>query len=146
MSDGRTPLTKLINRLYRCTQSYANEVLAKYRLGSGTYPFLLTLATKEGINQNQISRELNIDKAMSARAIKKLIQIGYIKKEGDKDDIRAFKLFLTDKARAVIPEVKEELRKWNETITKDLSEAEKNEVLNLLGKILENAKSCSNKC
>ncbi len=145
MGDGRTPLTKLINRLYRCTQSYANEVLAKYGLGSGTYPFLLTLAIKEGINQNQISRELNIDKAMSARAIKRLIQMGYIKKEGDKDDTRAFKLFLTDKARAVIPEVKEELRKWNERITKDLSEAEKNEVLNLLGKILENAQSCSNK-
>ncbi len=145
MSDERTPLTKLVNRIYRYTQAYTNEVLEKYRLGSGTYPFLLSLWVQEGVNQNQISKELNIDKAMSARAIKRLIELGYIKKVDDRKDSRAFNLYLTEKARAVVPAVKDELRVWNEMITEGLDEDGKEQVIDLLGRILENAKAYKNR-
>ena len=145
MDDGRAPLTKLTNSLYRCTQAYCNEVLEKYSLGSGTYPFLLTLFIKEGINQNQISKELNVDKAMSARAIKKLIALGYLKKEEDQKDSRAYKLYLTETAKTILPSVKEELRIWNEMITKDLSEQELEKTIDLLSKVLKNAISYKNK-
>jgi DNA-binding MarR family transcriptional regulator len=140
MNDERTPLTKLINGLYRCTQAYCNEALEKYRLGSGTYPFLLTLFVEEGINQNQISKELSVDKAMSARAIKKLIELGYVRKEENTYDLRAYKLYLTDAAKAIIPSVKEELHTWNEMITRDLSKQEEEKITHLLSKILKNAK------
>lgn len=135
-------ITRLTNMIYRCTQSHTNEVLKEFQLGSGTYPFLLMLNGNEGINQNQISRELNVDKAMSARTVKQLTALGYIKKEVDREDSRAYNLFLTDKAKAVIPKLKEELRVWNESITASMSEEEKRSLTELLGKVLENAKAC----
>ncbi|WHH57851.1 MarR family transcriptional regulator [Petroclostridium sp. X23] len=139
MKEGKPPLTKLANNLYRCTQAYANEALAKYKLSSGTYPYLLTLYEKEGINQNQISKELNIDKAMSARAIKRLIELEYLIKEEDHEDSRAYRLFLTEKGKAIVPLVKKELYRWNAVIAKGLSAQEEEAVINLLSKVLENA-------
>lgn len=141
MKDEKVPLTKLANSLYRCTQAYANEVLAKYRLSSGTYPLLLVLYKKEGINQSQVSRELSIDKAMSARAIKSLIKLGYLKKEDDTEDSRAHKLFLTHKAREIIPDILSSLDKWNIAISEGLSNEEKEQMVNSLSKVLKNAKT-----
>ena len=135
-------ITKLTNMIYRCSQSHTNEVLKELQLGSGTYPFLLMLNENEGINQNRISKELNVDKAMSARTVKQLTALGYIKKEVDREDSRAYNLFLTDKAKAVIPKLKEELRVWNESITECLSEEEKSSLMELLSKVLEHAKAC----
>ncbi|HWT75082.1 MAG TPA: MarR family transcriptional regulator [Mobilitalea sp.] len=145
MNGERKNLIKLTNCIYRGTQAYLNEVLGKYNLGSGTYPYLLMLARNEGINQNQISKELDVDKAMSARVIKKMIDIGYIRKETDQNDSRAYKLFLTEKARLVIPDIKMELRKWNDLITQNLSEQEKDVILDLLEIVLKDTKKYRNR-
>jgi DNA-binding MarR family transcriptional regulator len=141
MSEGRPSLIKLVNYLFRYTQSYTDEALAKFQLTSGTYPFLLILFHNEGINQNQISRELNVDKAMSARSIKKLIELGYIRKVGDIEDSRAYKLYLTDRARDIIPEIKTEINKWLDIISTGIDEKDKDMVIDILGKILSNVKN-----
>jgi DNA-binding MarR family transcriptional regulator len=131
----------LINRLYRYTQSYIDEALKKYELSSGTYPFLLMLNRNEGISQNQISKVLNVDKSMSARAIKRLTELGYIRRDIDESDSRANKLFLTDRARDVIPKIRVEIDRWIEIITMDSSEEEKNLAVDFLDKALTNAKN-----
>ncbi len=145
MSGTVFSIIKLTNLIYRCTQSHTNEVLKEFQLGSGTYPYLLVLYAREGINQNQISKELNVDKAMSARTVKQLITLGYIKKEEDPEDSRAYNLYLTDKAKAVIPAVKKMLREWNEIITTGMDDDEKRSMMELLGKVLENAKAVKDK-
>ncbi len=145
MQVERISLVKLTSCIYRSTQAYTNEVLSKYNLGSGTYPYLLTLYRGEGINQNQISKELDVDKAMSARAIKKLIGLEYIRKETDQKDSRAYKLYLTEKAKMIIPDVKKELQKWNDIITQNLSEQEKDTTIDLLSIVLRDTKIYRNK-
>lgn len=140
MKGEHIVLTKLIGSIYRSTQVYTNEVLEQYDLGSGTYPYLLSLYNNEGINQNQISKELDVDKAMSARVIKRLIDIGYVKKEADQADSRAYKLYLTDKGKSIIPEVKAALYHWNDVITKSLSDEQKMELDHLLSIVLSDTK------
>jgi DNA-binding MarR family transcriptional regulator len=141
MPEERKPLTMLTGIIYRSTQAYTNEVLGKFNLGSGTYLYLLTLFRKEGINQNQISKELVVDKALSARAIKKLIDLEYIRKEADPEDSRAYKLYLTEKAKKIIPDIKMELNKWNDMITQSLSEQEKDNIIDLLSIVLRDTKN-----
>lgn len=133
------PLIKFNSKIFRYTQSYMDDALRKFQLSTGSYPFLLMLKENEGINQNKISRELNVDKAMSARTIKKLIELGYLNKIGDEYDSRAYKLYLTDKAKAIIPQVIEELGKWISFITEGLDEEEKIVLVKLLSKVLNNA-------
>ena len=140
MEEGRPSLIKLTNYLYRYTQSYTDEALAKFQLSNGTYPFLLKLYHNEGISQNQVSKELNVDKAMSARAIKRLIEIGYIIKKENQEDSRAYKLFLTDKAKDIIPDIIYEINKWINLITEEISYKEKDQVIDILERILDSAK------
>lgn len=140
MSEENRALIKFVNTISRITQSYTDEAMVKLNLTSGTYPFLLVLYRKEGINQNEISRELNVDKAMSARSIKKLIYLEYIEKKEDEKDSRAYKLYLTEKGRAIVPEIKKEIQQWIKIITKDFSNNEEALLEELLSKVLSNAK------
>jgi len=140
MRKERPSLIKFTNTLYRITQAYTDEALKKYELSSGTYPFLLKLNEKEGISQNQISKELSVDKAMSARSISKLIELGYIRKENDEADSRAYKLYLTDKAKGIIPDIKCIIHNWIDIITEDFEEEEKDQIVKLAEKALNNAK------
>lgn len=139
MSEENRALIKFVNTISRITQSYTDEAMVKLNLTSGTYPFLLVLYRKEGINQNEISRELNVDKAMSARSIKKLIDLEYIEKKEDEKDSRAYKLYLTEKGRAIVPEIKKEIQQWIKIITKDLSKDEEALLEELLSRVLSRA-------
>ncbi|WP_253199682.1 MarR family winged helix-turn-helix transcriptional regulator [Clostridium gasigenes] len=133
-------LIKLNNRIFRTTQIYLDKVLKEYELSSGSYPYLLTLNENEGISQNKLSKELGCDKAMSARTITKLIKLGYLNREKDETDSRAYKLYLTEKANIVIPNILKEIHKLVHLITEDLDENEKVITIDSLNKILNNMK------
>lgn len=134
-------LIKLNNKIFRTTQVYLDKVLKKYELSSGSYPYLLALNENEGISQNKISKELGFDKAMSARTVTKLINLGYLDRKEDEADSRAYKLYLTRKAKIIIPKVLNEIHKLEGLITNDLSEKEKVITLDSLNKILNNMKN-----
>ncbi|MDP4146423.1 MAG: MarR family winged helix-turn-helix transcriptional regulator [Bacillota bacterium] len=140
MNEKTASLVRLMNKIYRCTQVYTDEALEKFQLSSGTYPYLMVLSRCEGISQKQISKELNVDKAMSARVIKKLIELGYVEKQEDEKDCRACKLFLTDKAKSIVPEIKNDINKWIGFITEGFDEEENEFVADYLEKVLFNAK------
>ncbi|MBU3092888.1 MarR family transcriptional regulator [Clostridium sp. CF011] len=131
-------LIKLNNKIFRTTQVYLDKVLKKYELSSGSYPYLLVLNENEGISQNKISKELGFDKAMSARTVTKLINLGYLDRKEDEADSRAYKLYLTQEAKIIIPNVLNEIHKLEGLITNDLSEKEKVITLDSLNKILNN--------
>jgi len=115
-------------------------VLKEYDLSSGSYPYLLTLRGNEGISQNKISEEIGCDKAMSARTITKLIKLGYLDRNKDETDSRAYKLYLTEKAKVVIPKVLEQIHKLDNLITRNLNYDEKVITIDSLNKILNNIK------
>ena len=133
-------LLKLNNKIFRTTQVYLDKVLKEYELSSGSYPYLLVLNENEGISQNKISKELGYDKAMSARTITKLIKLGYFYKKEDEADSRAYKLYLTDKAKVIIPKVLEKIHKLVNLITKDLTKEEKIITIDSLDKVLNKTK------
>lgn len=112
MSVDTSMLTKLTNSIYRCNQAYLDKKLSKFKLTTGSYPYLFVLDCFDGISQNDISKELSVDKAMSARTIKKLIELGYVKKEENKEDVRAYKLHITNKGKNLIPEIKKITQEW----------------------------------
>ncbi|HCL4437432.1 MarR family winged helix-turn-helix transcriptional regulator [Clostridium botulinum] len=136
----RNLLNKYIAMIDRASQSYLDEALKKYELSSGTYPFILALYDNEGINQNALSEYVKVDKALSARAIKRLIELEYVEKIINSKDARAYKLYLTEKAKAVVPEVRKALDGWLHIITNGLTEEEKETAECLLQNMYMNIK------
>lgn len=140
MSNNSIDIIKLTNNIYRCTQVYIDQKLDKFNLTIGTYPYLLVLSRQQGISQNEISRKLNVDKAMSARTIKKLIELGYITKDENKEDVRSYKLYITDKAKNIIPEVCEIVQEWADILVQGNNNDQIESSIDFLNNVLNNGK------
>ena len=129
----------------RRTQAHLDCTMKKLDLSSGTYPYLLALAEEEGVNLDQISKKLGVDKAMSTRTIQKLLAQGYLTKTPDAEDSRAYCLYLTKRAKETLPEIRRELDIWVDAITQGLTETEKETVVRLLISIEANADAIQSK-
>jgi DNA-binding MarR family transcriptional regulator len=137
MSATHSSVRKYISMLYRHGQSYMSKRLGYLNIGSGQYIFLTTLFKKAGISQEELSNELKIDKATTAKAIKKLEDEGYVVREIDSKDKRAYKLSLSPKGLEAIPLIQDAANDWEKIITSGLSEKEyqwAEEILSVMAK------------
>jgi DNA-binding MarR family transcriptional regulator len=127
-----------ISVIYRHLQIHLNREFTVFGFGSGQYLFFLHIAKNEGVTQKKISCHLAIDKATTAKAIKKLGELGYIRGEQDIQDRRSYKLYLTDKGKRIKPEVKKILQNTMTILSKGLSEEEKSATWSILETFLSN--------
>lgn len=129
---------KYISAIYRHLQILISAELAPYRIGSGQYIFLMTIASKEAVTQKALSEELLIDKTTTAKAIAKLEAEGYLRREVDPADNRYHLLYLTDAGRDVVPKVQEALDRIRINSRTGISDEEYAFMLGLLKKVLRN--------
>ncbi|MBN2417547.1 MarR family transcriptional regulator [bacterium] len=130
---------RMLSCIHRHTGMYLHKIFAEWGLGSGSHHFLLLLSRNDGLTQQEMTEMLRMDKANTARAIKKLVANGYVSKQQASEDHRAVHIFLTDKGRALIPELRQVLHDWSAVLTEGFSEAEKAETERLLTRMAENA-------
>ena len=129
---------RYISYFYRMGQRYINNKLEAYHIGSGQYTYLLVLFNEDGISQEALSERIKIDKATTGRAIKKLIQEGYVYRRRDPNDGRCYQIFLTDQGNAIKPIVHNVLKEWNELVLKDMKKKKKKHAVELLRKMSDN--------
>lgn len=140
MNINNYSVGKWISILYRYGQINMSEQFQKYNMGTGQhYMFLLPLFHNDSITQEQLSLNLNVDKATTARAVKKLEQEGYIIRIIDETDKRAYRLCLTNKAINARPDIINILTNWRNTLTNGFTEEEKTQALTLLERMSFNA-------
>jgi DNA-binding MarR family transcriptional regulator len=118
---------------------YFARRLAEFGLGAGQYPLLSLLFAKEGLNQEEMASYLRVDKAAVTKAMRRLVEEGYVDRRGDELDARMRRAWLTAKAkraRARILAIEED---WQALLVGGFSEAE----AEALGELLERAeKNC----
>ena len=139
MNKPEHPIGRWVSILYRYGQCYLGKKLEGYNIGSGQYGILMILCRNGGISQEELSFELEIDKGSIAKSVKKLEDEGYIQRSTDQDDKRAYKVFPTQKAFDVMPVLREAIDNWEDIITSDLSEHEKEIIEQLLCKMANQA-------
>jgi DNA-binding MarR family transcriptional regulator len=132
-------LARWVSILYRYGQSYVTKRIESYNLGSGQFVALITLFGNDGISQDQMSKYLKIDKASIAKAVRPLEKEGYIRREVDENDKRAYKVYLTQKAFDIREELFEVINEWENTLLSDLSDSDKELFLKFLKKVALNA-------
>jgi DNA-binding MarR family transcriptional regulator len=132
-----------ISILYRYRKCYVNRRLEPYGIAGGQYIFLLTLNGHDGMSQEQVSDYLKMDKTTTAKAIKKLEENGYVERNTNSEDKRAYNVFLTQKARDVMPLIHDAVEKWENTLITGISEDEYQLLETLLSKMAENAYSAN---
>ena len=125
--------------LYRMAHRYLDRELEPYGLGNGTYAFLMRLLHQDGINQNVLSNLVHTDKANTARAVRKLMRLGYVRRERSSDDRRAYALYVTDRARDIEDEIQAILKSWTVILTCSMDHTSQETARTLLGIMIKNA-------
>jgi MarR family transcriptional regulator, organic hydroperoxide resistance regulator len=111
---------RIVGILNRHFQTYINLRLKNIDIGFSEYIFLINLYDNEGINQEELSSMLFIDKAATARAIKLLEEKGFLTRKTYEKDKRVKKLYLTDKGREYKEYIYLCLEKWVDFTTKGM--------------------------
>ena len=129
---------KYISIIHRTGSSFLSKEFSKFNIGSGQYMYLIHLYKNDGLSQEELTEILNIDKGTTAKSIKKLETEGFVMRVKDKNDKRINRVYLTHKALEIKDEFLSSINAWENTLTSNLSYAEKEQALTLLKKITYN--------
>jgi DNA-binding MarR family transcriptional regulator len=121
--EGPDRLGRSIALVYRRSQVFLSRELEPLGLSASTYSPLLALYHRDAQSQEEIAHRVGVDKAAVKRAVDKLIEAGYVRREECPDDGRAWRVRLTRKALAARPRVEAVLDRWEALTTAGLSSA-----------------------
>ncbi|WDM31295.1 MarR family winged helix-turn-helix transcriptional regulator [Paenibacillus mucilaginosus] len=95
-------------------------------------------AFQQPITQKALSEKLLIDKTTTAKAVTKLEDEGYVRREANPADNRYQLLYLTDSGREVVPKVKEALARVKNKTRQGMTDEQYEMLLGLLKVVLRN--------
>jgi len=135
-----------IHKLYQIVHKklihFIREELEPYDFNRGEFPLLFKLIKHgDGVTQKEICGKLHVSKSTTSKIIKSLVEKGYLRKERDKEDKRASRVFLTDKRDEIEHLIKEIDEKAENKMLEGFEDKEKEELREYLEHILENLTS-----
>ena len=127
-----------VGALARCIHSINDIKYRKIKLQRGQFIFLTRVCENPGINMIDLSDILKVDKTTTTKAIQKLLEAGYVKKEHDCADKRMLNLFPTVKALEMYPLIIAEENRCIDVCFTGFSQEERRMSYSLLRRMREN--------
>ena len=129
-------VVKRIHILYRLSMMNVRNEIKKLGFGPGDYGFLAMLFIQDGLSQDEISKQMRVDKSYTARAIAKLEKAGMVERRPDPNEHRIRRVFLDEKAFEIEPQFVDMLQQWHSTLIEGVNPEE----LSILCKVLDQMK------
>lgn len=105
------------------------------KIRKGQTRFLVTIYRNEGMTQKELGGLLRVEKATTTKAVRKLIDMGYVYKNEDEVDRRNYRLYMTDEGKKVVPLLVEIRKEINNQALKGFSDDEKEMFFKFLDRI-----------
>ena len=115
----------LLAKAYQKAHANFKKRLISYGLTPIQHLILEALWQEDGQSAGDIGKKLVLDAATLSGVLERLTAGDWIAKEPDPDDKRILRIFLTDKSKALRPNLSEERNQANEEIMHKLSLEEK---------------------
>lgn len=132
---------RYINTIARCANLYHDEALRSAGLSSYQSSYIPIVCSKPGITQDQIARELHVNRSSVTRQMTALEENGFITRRRSPDDRRAIEVYPTDKARAVLPAVREARKNWRSMLLEGMTDDEREALDELLARLADRAEA-----
>ncbi|MFO8050900.1 MAG: MarR family transcriptional regulator [Thermoplasmatota archaeon] len=129
---GPHSIGRLLSHINKYTRSYLTWRLLHVGIDGSTYGTMLFLFRGDGVTEKEIARHMLVDKATTTRTITKLEVAGFVKRERDQGDRRAYRVYLTDKALEKKGELLEARKDWIEIVLRGFSDDEREMLLDML--------------
>lgn len=131
-------IMRKIGIIARCYQTISDIEFKEIGLEKGQYILMVRISENPGMSQEELSNMIKVDRTTVAKAIKKLVEKGYVEKHVDVNDRRVWKLYVTKKGSEIYDFLKVEEQYTTSITLQDFSDDEKK----LLSELLE--KACLN--
>ncbi|HEY0771333.1 MAG TPA: MarR family transcriptional regulator [Sphingobacteriaceae bacterium] len=90
---------------------------------------------EEGTAVSQIASLMGVKSTSLSRMLNNMEELGLIFREADPDDKRSVKIFLTETGKAKRKQAKDVVRKFNEYLNSEISEADRKQLIETLNKV-----------
>ena len=137
--NGRKTIGRYIALLYRMATLYLGQELPAVNISTGQYILLAELFDEDGLSQEELTQRVYVDKANTARAIKKLEEKGYVRRLPDENDGRIKRVYLQPSARVIEEKFWLIITGWSDIINKDIPKGKQEILINTLNKMADNA-------
>ena len=128
---------KMLNNISRSQAIYRHSKISVDDLHSSQYAFVLAICREEGRSQEELARELCLNKSTVARALNSLEEKGYITRAPLPNDKRQFAVHPTEKMLNILPDVKAASAEWMSLLSEGIDEVE----LEIFNSVLERMQS-----
>ena len=131
---------KMLNNISRSQAIYRQSKVTAGDLQSCHYAFALAICREEGRSQEEIARELCVNKSTVTRNLNYLEEKGYITRVPLKNDKRQFSVYPTEKMLSVLPEIKKASLEWIELLSEGIPKEELEIFNSVLNRMQEKAR------
>lgn len=135
---------KTLNNISRSQSVYRSERIKSEGLCGAHFSFALAICAHPGCSQEELARELCINKSTVTRALVHLQKHGYVTKKICETDKRQFSVYPTEKLLSVIDEIKDTSIQWMHLISEGITEQEMQVFYSVLSRMQEKAKMIIN--
>ncbi len=115
---------KTLNNISRSQAIYRRRRISAKDLQTGHYAFVLVICRNPGRSQEELARELCINKSTVARNLNYLEEKGYITRTPLPSDKRQFSVYPTQRMLEALPEIKDASAEWIRLLSEGIPEAE----------------------
>ncbi len=115
---------KSLNNISRSQATYRGLRVSREGLYPSHHAFVLAICKAPGCSQEELARELCLNKSTVTRTLAHLEEQGYIKRDQSPEDKRQLSVFPTERMLDSLPEIRLVSREWQERISKDIPEDE----------------------
>lgn len=126
--------------LERRSQSHITKACEQYRISFSEFVILFDLYEHEGINQEDLSEILLIDKAAAARSLKSLEQKGYVKRLPSQYDRRVKLVYSTDAGKKLQVFLLRITAEWIDFLSEGMDRKTLETVIGGIKKLADNTK------
>ncbi|PWR76227.1 MarR family winged helix-turn-helix transcriptional regulator [Methanospirillum stamsii] len=135
-TDG--PFGKYVTLAYWLIQKRLNKELSEFQVKSSQYSILRYLYNHDGSNQEQITRDLKIDKGLCSREVRKLEESGLVIRKKNLSDNRQWMCFLTPSGMALKEDLIRIGEQINDSVLTGFTKEEEEALYSLIKRVITN--------
>ncbi|MCF4173784.1 MarR family winged helix-turn-helix transcriptional regulator [Vibrio sp. McD22-P3] len=135
--ERQTSFGWLLNVVANHASKEFDKRLREKGLTLALWPTLMCLWEKEGVTQREIAQMSKVESSTTTRTLDKLEALELVERRVDPESRRSFRIFLTDKGKALKEEVIHLPVEVNQALLAELEDEEQRTLITTLQKLVE---------
>ncbi|AXQ77920.1 MarR family transcriptional regulator [Streptococcus chenjunshii] len=126
---------RTIGAVTRAIQTDSNQHFKQLGLNNNLFIYIIRICEKPGMFMAELAEAIQIDRTTAFRTIQKLAERGYFELRDDAHNQKIKRIFPTQKAAAIYPQLHDYEQQQSDYLLADLSSSEQKELARLLSKL-----------